>query len=106
MGTGLGSLQRAILKLCLERYPDYIAPKHVLCTYYEFPINGNMESKHVFNRNAIGVKRYQSASASIQQAFNRLEKRGLIERGHGYSDIKLKEVELPLVRKLVRGFSF
>jgi len=55
----------------------------------------------VFDREAIGVKRYQAASVSVARCFNRLVARGLAEREYNQG-IKLTDAGVKVVKVIVK----
>ena len=88
MEKGLSELQKKIL-IMGSRNPDGgVSSSEVLTEVYGFPVTGH--GKMLFDRNFIGVKRYQSASVSVAKAFNRIASRGLAERKFNYG-IKMTE---------------
>jgi hypothetical protein len=87
MGRGLGRLQKAILAIAHERHGrsplDYVSAREILIAHYGFPTNGKPVSKRAspaFDRGAVGLGRYLTASVAVAQCFNRLAARGLVER--------------------------
>jgi hypothetical protein len=84
---GLSRLQKKILRMAY-RNQRRISARDVLAEVYGFPVAVNLSSAkngaQVFDRTAIGSKRYQSASVSVCKAFNRLAARGLAQRHYNY----------------------
>ena len=97
MGRGLSELQKNILQLAYTNQGSILA-RDILAEVYGFPATvSNIKSKEVgaliFSREAIGEKRYQSASVSVARAFNRLAARGLARREYNKGISLTKEGE-------------
>lgn len=92
---GLSKLQKRILTLALKN-GGRIASRDVLINVYKFPPLVDTRIVHngqlVFDRRAIGLRRYQSVSVATCKSFNRLHERGLAERVYGVEQgIRLTE---------------
>jgi len=91
MGLGLSKLQKEILILAHKNKGKYLSNREVLVKVYGFKPTVNINKARpgalVFDREAIGVKRYQAAYTSTVKSFNRLVARGLVSRH--YYGIKL-----------------
>ena len=106
MGRGLGSLQKAILAIAHERSEQdpyaYVDAREVLIRHYRFPTSGKHLKEHklslVFDRRGIGCKRYMSANVTIAQCFNRLARKGLVERCYGHG-VRLTRVGIRQVNE-------
>jgi len=107
MGLGPSKLQKEILKIAYrnrqsgsvrDSQPD-LSLREVLVEVYGFPTNMNLQNAKIgaliFDRNIVGVKKYQAAYTSTVKSFNRLVARGLVSRH--YCGIKL----IPPGRRLV-----
>jgi hypothetical protein len=95
MGRGLSELQKKILQRAYKNQSSILA-RDVLAEVYGFPatvtnIKGKRAGAMIFNRKAIGEKRYQSASVSVAKAFNRLAARGLLRREYNTGITLTKE---------------
>jgi len=107
----LSKLQKEILRLAYrnrKRYPEGkvdISNREVLVKVYGFKPLVNINKVNpgvlVFDREAIGVKRYQAASVSVARCFNRLVARGLAEREYNQG-IKLTDAGVKEVRVMVK----
>lgn len=111
MAKGLSELQQKILQLayknrenCPECEVDTSA-REILVKVYGFnPVAdiGKAElGALVFDREAIGVKRYQAASVSVAKSFNRLVARGLADREYAYG-IKLTAAGVKFVKEMAK----
>ncbi|MBA3018743.1 MAG: hypothetical protein KJ550_12525 [Proteobacteria bacterium] len=104
MSRCLSDLQKCILKLAYKNQGSVLA-RDVLIEFYRFPVttNDNIRDKNtgalIFNRKAIGKKRYQSASVSAARAFNRLVKRGLASRTLSGIVLTAKGTEISKIEK-------
>lgn len=102
MQKGLSKLQKKILKMA-QREQGRILPRDVLVEFYGFPVEVEPNSVRsgclVFNRRAIGLKRYKAASVSVCKAFNRLTDRGLTER-EDYNGVALTDEGQRVARAL------
>jgi hypothetical protein len=106
MGRGLSELQKTILRMA-HRNQGNVENKDVLIEYYMFPTHAPGPSHEsgtpqIFNRNAIGINRYRSASVSVVKAFNRLVKRGLAVREYNHG-IVLTAKGNKMVRVLMKN---
>jgi hypothetical protein len=97
MGKGLSELQKCILKIAIKNFcagsHEYIVPnREVLIEYYGFEpicdLEGKLNRTQIFDRRAIGINRYRSASVAVVKAFNRLIWRRLAQRSY-YGGISL-----------------
>jgi hypothetical protein len=90
----LSNLQKCILALAMtSRRSGHsarvdVTPSDVKRTYYQFPVR--RAGGCIFNRSDMGSKRYNTAGVCIARSFDRLAKRGLVERHYGYG-VKLTE---------------
>jgi len=96
MSRGLGQIQKAILRIGLEKSDSGqgkigVLARDILIDHYGFPFIRSPKAlgrgKMVFRKADIGQKRYASATVTVCQCFNRLIKRGLAERldrGNGF----------------------
>ncbi len=98
MGKGLSELQKKILKMAYKnRGPGSgdVTNREVLIEVYGFrPLYSPQEKRNgaiIFDRQAIGINLYRSASVSVAKAFNRLAGRGLGQREYGYGIILTNE---------------
>ncbi len=98
MGKGLSQLQKSILIIARRnrgRRLGYstcdVTNRDVLIEVYGFRPLYSPEKKRngcmIFDRQAIGINRYRSASVSVAKAFNRLVKRGLARREYNHGII-------------------
>lgn len=89
----LSDLQVKVLLLAYKSHrvrPEYeidTSIRQVLAQVYHFHVNGELSRLKapglVFNRKAVGVKRYQSAYAVVSRVFERLVTRQLATKRHG-----------------------
>lgn len=56
----------------------------------------------MFDREAVGIKRYNAASVVVAESFNRVVVRGLAERKYNY-DIRLTDAGVEIARELMKG---
>jgi hypothetical protein len=93
MAKGLSTLQKTILLLAIRNVGDHtknygISNREVLIEYYTFLPCCDIERKRngtkIFDRRAIGINRYRSASVSVVKAFDRLVDRRFARRKHNY----------------------
>ena len=108
MGRGLSQLQKSILIIARRnrgrrwkpggrwRYRDGdVVNREVLIKVYGFRPLYNPQKKRngctIFDRRAIGINRYRSASVAVVKAFNRLTKRGLARREYNHGIILTDE---------------
>ncbi len=111
MARGLSGLQKEILIMGYEnrsKNPTGVVDllnRQVLIEIYNFEPNTNIDEAKpgalVFNREAIGIKKYQAASTSVSVCFNRLVCRGLASREWNYG-IKLTDAGLRLAGELLK----
>ena len=101
MGKGLSRLQKDILLLAY-RQKGVCLVRDVLTEVYRFPTKGNIQdAKHgalIFERKAIGLKKYQAAGVSVAKSFNRLIRRALASKQ--YYGINLTPNGITLVEKI------
>lgn len=107
MPRGLSGFQCKILKLAL-RNGGRVASRDVLIEIYQFPtVIDHKTAKNgvqVFNRQAIGLKRYQCASVAACKSLNRLCERGLGRRLYGHEQgIELSQDGLRVAKSLRVG---
>lgn len=108
----LSKLQKAILIMCLQ--PEYGSNRGILrdCTpadvkqsYFGFPVTGS--GNLLFNVKNIGLSRYRAAGVTISRSFDSLARRGLVQRFHGWSGVRLKDegrkIAWALRRKMQEG---
>ena len=108
----LSKLQKAILIICL--HPEYGSNRGIIrdCTpadvkkfYYCFPVTGR--GSLLFSVKNIGLSRYRAAGVAISRSFDSLARRGLVQRFHSWSGVRLtdegREVALSLQRKMQEG---
>ena len=100
MAKGLSTLQKTILLLAIRNFGDRtkiygVANREVLIKYYGFEpyceTEGKRNGTQIFDRRAIGIKRYRSASVSVVKAFSRLVDRGLAYRELNYGIVLTEE---------------
>jgi hypothetical protein len=93
MAKGLSTLQKTILLLAIRNFDDStkncgVSNKEVLIEYYKFRPCCDTERKRngtkIFDRRAIGINRYRSASVAVVKAFDRLLNRGFARRTQNY----------------------
>lgn len=111
MARYLSDLMKEILIVCYENWLKDTAAivdtsaREVLVELYKFApnvdINGVKPGALVFNREDIGVKRYQSSYVSVCRCFSRLVKRGLAIRKWNQG-IKLTQKGIESAQKLLR----
>ena len=103
MTKGLSKLQKEILILAYKNRRKYLSNREVLVKIYGFKplvnINEVSPGALVFDREAIGVKRYQAASVSVARCFNRLCSRGLAEREYNRG-IKLMDAGIKVAKEI------
>lgn len=101
MGKGLSKLQKGILLLAY-RNRNICLVRDVLIKVYQFPTKGNIQGAKpgalIFERKAIGLKKYQSASVTIVKSFNRLIRRALASKQ--YYGINLTPTGTKLAEKI------
>ena len=56
----------------------------------------------MFDREAIGIKRYNAASVVVAKSFNRVVARGLAERKYNYG-IRLTDAGVEIAMELMKG---
>jgi hypothetical protein len=108
MGKGLSKLQKTILKIAYRNRDAGIGGvtnQEILIKVYNFPAHAPgpchiSGSPQIFDRQKIGLNRYNSASVSVVKAFNRLAERGLAYRKHNYGII-LTERGQKVAKKLL-----
>jgi hypothetical protein len=100
MGKGLSELQIKILKMAYKNRnrgsgSGDVTNREVLIGVYGFrPLYSLQEKRNgaiIFDRQAIGINLYRSASVSVAKAFNRLADRGLARRKYGHGIILTDE---------------
>ena len=105
MIKGLSKLQKGALILAYRNRSKYLSNREVLVKVYEFKplvnINKVNPGALVFDREDIGIKKYNSASVSVARCFNRLVARGLAEREYNQG-IKLTRAGLKVAREMVK----
>ena len=111
MAKNLSRLQREILKLAFRNRKQNpgslvdISARDILVEVYGFtstvPIKGAELGALVFNRKAIGARRYQAASVSVAKSFDRLASRGLVEREPGCG-VRLTDVGVDVARGMTK----
>lgn len=105
MIKGLSKLQKEILRLAYRNRGRYLSNREVLVKFYGFKpivnINKVNPGALVFDREDIGVKKYNSASVSVARCFNRLVARGLAEREYNQG-IKLTDAGVKVVKVIVK----
>jgi hypothetical protein len=93
MAKELSALQKTILLLAIRnagiRLKNCgVTNREVLIEYYKFRPCCDTERKRngtkIFDRRAIGINRYRSASVAAVKAFDRLVDRGFARRKHNY----------------------
>ncbi len=89
MGKGLSELQKKILEMAYKNRnrgsgSGDVTNREVLIGYYGFKPSCSPQEKRngaiIFDRQAIGINLYRSASVSVAKAFNRLADKGLAQR--------------------------
>jgi hypothetical protein len=108
MGRGLGHVQKAVLRIALEKQQmggsGQVYARDVLSRVYGFPTSVDLDRARpgalVFDRRRIGVRRYHSASVTVARAFDRLAARGLVERRYGYG-VRLTELGAERAKSLL-----
>jgi len=111
---GLSELQKTILQIAYKNRKGRpggridTCPREILVKFYGFASTTNIDkakpSPLIFNREAIGIKRYQAASVSVAKALNRLASRGLAKRHYNHG-IKLTDAGAKLARELAKEIS-
>ncbi len=98
MGKGLSELQKKILEMAYTnrtRGSGDVTNREVLIEVYGFrPLYSPQEKRNgaiIFDRQAIGINRYRSASVSVAKAFNRLAERDLARRKYCHGIILADE---------------
>lgn len=90
------------------RNQGHISARDVLAEVYGFPVTVNLrnvrEGALIFDCEAIGINRYQSASVAVCKAFNRLAHRSLADRIYNHG-IKLTETGVKVAEALSQGSS-
>ena len=105
MEKGLSKLQKGVLKLTYGKHIKGLplTNRDVLIEIYGFiPLVDHKSvslSALIFDRQAIGIKRYNSASVSTARVFGRLRDRGLINWRHHYG-ITLAPKGIEVVKRL------
>lgn len=109
MAKGLSDLQQEILRLAYKNRKGHpggridTCPREILVKFYGFAPTTNIDKAKtgalIFNREIIGIKRYQAASVSVAKSFDRLVARGLAEREYNYG-IKLTPTGIILAKAL------
>ena len=105
----LSKLQKAILIICL--HPEYGSNRGIIrdCTpadvkkfYYCFPVTGS--GSLLFSVKNIGLSRYRAAGVAISRSFDSLARRGLVQRFHSWSGVRLtdegREIALSIQRDM------
>ena len=111
MEKGISELQQRILQIAYKNREGFprckvdTSAREVLVKVYGFkPVDdiGKAEPRALlFDRKAIGIKKYQAASVSVAKSFNRLVARGLADREYNYG-IKLTRAGVGLVEQWLK----
>jgi len=111
MAKELSELQQKILEIAHKNRENLSGSKvdtsarEVLVEVYGFkPVADIGKAKPgalLFDRKAIGIKKYQAASVSVAKSFNRLVARGLADRKYNYG-IKLTRAGVGLVEQWLK----
>ena len=111
MVKGLSEMQKKVLRIAYNnkrKHPTSkvdVSNRTILIKVYGFKPLVNINKVNpgvlVFDREDIGVKKYNSASVSVARCFNRLVARGLAEREYNQG-IKLTDAGVKVVKVIVK----